>query len=227
MLVLEPDEHARLLATTLLERAGHRVVAAADGREAMRRFYEERPALVVTELDAPELDGWSVIARVRELSDVPVIVLTADTGELETVRAFRMGADDVVTKPFRSAELLARVTAVLRRGTTEAGAGPPRRRPRADRPPAPVGHRRPTARCGSRRSSSGCCSRWSAIRSRSSASDQLRQLVWADSEPGSGDEVRVYIGYLRRKFRELGEAPIETVRGFGYRYEPAPVALSA
>src|SRR5688500_4853823 len=81
VLILDPSLHARALCATLLERAGHRVISADNGRDALRRFYEHRPDLVVIELKAPEVDGFTVIERIRELSDTPIMVVTDCSGE--------------------------------------------------------------------------------------------------------------------------------------------------
>jgi DNA-binding response OmpR family regulator len=226
ILLLEPSAHARALSATVLERAGHRVVSSGDGHDALRRFFEHRPDLVIVELDVPGLDGFTVIARIRELSDVPVMVVTQCSGELETVRALRAGADDYVVKPFRNAELVARTEAVLRR----AG---------GDSLPDVVDDglvridfaRRSVAVAGRAVRLTPLEFKLLATMVRHPgqvmSSHQLLELVWRDPGAGNGDEVRQYIGYLRRKLRTVSDAaPIETVRGFGYRYEP-PVALRA
>jgi DNA-binding response OmpR family regulator len=99
----------------LLDRRGFAVTEARDGHEALRAFYAERPDLVVLDVAMPVLDGWKTLERIRELSDVPVVMLTAKADELEKTRGLRAGADDYVTKPFGRQELLARVEALLRR----------------------------------------------------------------------------------------------------------------
>ena len=120
VLVVEDEDDVRRLVRVLLERAGHTVVEAADGLEALRRLEDDAPDLVVLDVAMPELDGWQTLERIRDLSDVPVLMLTARAGELDQVRGLRGGADDYVTKPFGRQELLARVEALLRRTT-----GPP------------------------------------------------------------------------------------------------------
>jgi CheY-like chemotaxis protein len=110
VLVVDDDADVRTLARELLTRAGYRVSEAPDGRAALRALYEERPDLVVPDVSMPELDGWGTLERIRELSDVPVVMLSALGAELEKVRALRGGADDYVTKPFGRQELLARAS---------------------------------------------------------------------------------------------------------------------
>jgi len=115
VLVVDDDEDIRGLVRALLERAGYDVDDAEDGRVALRRLYERPPALVILDVNMPGLDGFQTLERIRDLSDVPVIMLTARAQELEKVRGLSAGADDYVAKPFGRQELLARVQALLRR----------------------------------------------------------------------------------------------------------------
>src|SRR5436853_6395785 len=115
VLVVDDESDIRGLVQELLQRAGYDVIEAPDGNEGLKRFHAERPDLVILDVQMPGLDGWGVLERIRELSEVPVIMLTARTDELDKVRGLRAGADDYVTKPFGRQELLARVEAHLRR----------------------------------------------------------------------------------------------------------------
>jgi len=102
-----------------LERV-YRVVTAKSGQDALRKAFSEHPHLVLLEVDLPGMSGWEVIARLREISSIPIMVLTHKDGEAEKLRGFSLGVDDYITKPFSYAELLARINAVLnrtRRGT--------------------------------------------------------------------------------------------------------------
>lgn len=92
-----------------------RVMAAEDGEKALSVFPQESPDIILLDISMPGMDGFEVLRRIREVSDVPVIMLTVRVEELEKVRALELGADDYVTKPFSSLELMARVRAVLRR----------------------------------------------------------------------------------------------------------------
>src|SRR3954468_19663504 len=114
-LVVDDDDDIRLLLHELLSGAGYLVETAQDGRAALRVFHENSIDVVVLDLSMPELDGFETLERLRDVSDVPVILLTARTGEIDMVRGFRAGADDYVVKPFGRQELLARVAALLRR----------------------------------------------------------------------------------------------------------------
>jgi DNA-binding response OmpR family regulator len=220
LLIVEDDPHIVELVSVVLERAGHRVIVATDGQEALRRFFAHRPSLVLLDLGIPEPDGWELLGRIRELSDTPVIVLTGQGGELEKVQALNAGADDYVTKPFGTAELAARVQAVLRRASAqevhEVHDDGVVRIDFARRAVAVAGravHLTPTEF----RLLAALARHPAQVLSR----DQLLEMVWGNPGVGAGDEVRVYIGYLRRKLGAvLDEDPIETVRGFGYRWAP-------
>ncbi len=120
------DSKARLLIidddTTLvnalemyLAREGYQVHLAADGAEGLRQFYALRPDLVVLDVMMPEMDGWETCRRIRELSTVPIIMLTAKGEEGDRVMGLKLGADDYVPKPFSLKELVARIEAILRR----------------------------------------------------------------------------------------------------------------
>src|SRR5205085_1969115 len=115
VLVIDDDDDIRGLVRTLLERLGAEVREARNGREGLREFHSWRPDLVVLDVSMPEMDGWNVLERLRDMSEVPVLMLTARGDELERVRGLQAGADDYVVKPFGKQELVARVQALLRR----------------------------------------------------------------------------------------------------------------
>src|SRR5918997_2852905 len=107
--------------TALVGSEGHHVTTAYDGLTAVKRFEEQRPDVVLLDLAMPGPDGYSVVGRMRSLgSDVPILVVSGESGEPAKVRALRLGADDYVVKPFGKAELLARIEAVMRRSTRAA-----------------------------------------------------------------------------------------------------------
>ena len=99
----------------ILGGAGHRIVAAYDGLEALRRFREEDPDLVLLDLAMPGLDGAVVCREIRAISDAPIIVISGESDLTVTVELLEAGADDYLRKPFRGEELLARTRAVMRR----------------------------------------------------------------------------------------------------------------
>jgi DNA-binding response OmpR family regulator len=220
ILVVDDDAEIRLLLTELLTRAGYRVDEAVDGRAALRKLFETPPALVILDVTMPDMDGYQTLERIRDLSDVPVIMLTARSQELERVRGLASGADDYVPKPFGRQELLARVQALLRRsgGKTEVNESyrddfveidyPQRRVLVHDREVqlTPLEFK--------------LLSAFVAHPNQVLTRDQLLELVWSDPYGVSGDQVKLYVGYLRKKLLPDSpeSGPVETVRGFGYRY---------
>jgi DNA-binding response OmpR family regulator len=221
VLVVEDDEDVRALVRTVLERAGMNVIEAADGREGLRKFYEMKPRLVVLDVRMPELNGWEVLKRIRELSQVPVLMLTVDASELDKVRGLRQGADDYVTKPFGHQELIARIEAILRRAGETGSEGEVHS---DDLLEIDFPQRRVTV-LGQEVDLTPTEFKLLAVLARHPnqvlSSDQLLEMVWGDSFDRSRDQVKLYVGYLRRKLRDAaGVNPIETVRGFGYRYQP-------
>ena len=221
VLVVDDDADVCALVAELLTRAGYRVSQAENGREALKLLFDGRPDLIVLDVSMPELDGWATLERIRELSDVPVMMLTALGAELEKVRALRAGADDYLTKPFGRQELLARVESLLRRapapelrdtyrdGQLEIDFS--QHRVRAGERPielTPLEFRLLTAFVDNP--------------GQLLAHEQLLELAWGGERGSSRDQVKLYVGYLRRKLAEAGvpSDSIETVRGIGYRYVP-------
>jgi DNA-binding response OmpR family regulator len=116
ILLVDDEETIQKLLTFPLERAGHRVVQARDGEEALERFRSEDVDLVVLDLMLPKMDGLEVCRRMRaEASAVPIIMLTARGDEVDKVLGLELGADDYITKPFSIREFMSRVRALLRR----------------------------------------------------------------------------------------------------------------
>ena len=122
ILVIEDDSAIASLTQLQLETRGYQVQLARDGVEGLRHAYAWQPDLVVLDIMMPDMDGWTVCERLRELSDVPIIFVTAIGKEVDIVRGLEMGADDYLVKPFSPRELLARIEAVLRRGTRSGAA---------------------------------------------------------------------------------------------------------
>ena len=222
ILVVDDDDDIRALVGELLERAGHVVIKAPDGESALKLFYSRKPDLVVLDVSMPGLDGWEVLNRIRELSDVPVLMLTARAEELEKVRGLRAGADDYVTKPFGRQELLARVDATLRRGRS----APQAQETYADDFLTVDFAQRKVTAGGVELALTPLEFRLlgAFVRNQNQvlSHDQLLELAWGDARSADRDQVKLYVGYLRRKLGTgVGdESPIETVRGFGYRYRP-------
>jgi DNA-binding response OmpR family regulator len=226
ILIADDDADVRRLIVVLLERAGYRALEAADGREALRLLYTQRPAAVVLDVTMPGLDGWKVLDRIREVSDVPVLMLTVQGEELHRVRGLRAGADDYVPKPFGRQELLARIEALLRRSDGRSQVTEAYRDELLE-----VDFRQRTVFVrGEPVSLTPLEFRLLAAFLRNPGQllsrDQLLEMAWGDPTARSGEEVKLYVGYLRRKLDAAAGAgvAIETVRGFGYRYRAARCA---
>ena len=223
VLVIEDDQDISLGIRTILSRQGFDVTGSPDGRQGLRAFHSDRPDLVVLDIGLPSMDGWAVLERIRDLSDVPVLILTAHGNEGDKVRGLLGGADDYLTKPFGNRELAARVEALLRR-------------PRAQQAPAEVyddGQLRvsldvrevtvggtPVALTPTEFRLLAALTRHPG---QTLTPDQLLKLAWNDPLGVGPDRVKFGVMRLRRK---LGQDPgqpgasIEAVRGFGYRYVP-------
>lgn len=115
ILVVDDEAWVVKLVRGYLEQAGYRVAPAADGKSALEQFDAFQPALVILDLMMPEVDGLEVARRIRKKSDVPIIMLSARSDEIDRVTGLELGADDYVVKPFSVRELVSRVRAVLRR----------------------------------------------------------------------------------------------------------------
>ncbi len=220
VLVVDDDADIRLLLRELLERAGYLVDEADSGKAALRQLFSAPPGLVILDVTMPVMDGYETLERIRDLSDVPVLMLTARTQELEKVRGLSAGADDYVAKPFGRQELLARVQALLRRTggkseVIEAYADDFLQIDYAQRSVTVQG-RQVQLTPLEFKLLSAFVQNPNQVLSR----DQLLELVWGDPYGVSGDQVKLYVGYLRKKLvpDAPDTAPVETVRGFGYRY---------
>jgi DNA-binding response OmpR family regulator len=225
VLVVDDDADIRSLVRTLLEKEGATVFEAADGRTALREFHARNPDLVVLDVTMPELDGWEVLERIRDLADVPVLMLTALGQETDRVRGLQAGADDYVVKPFGRQEFLARVQALLRRTRRASGTTEPERYTDGylaidfSQARVTVGEREISLTPLEFKLLTCFVRNPRQVLSR----DQLLELVWGGTHGIGAEQVKLYVGYLRRKLDpDTPDAvPIKTVRGFGYRYEPA------
>ena len=115
ILVVDDEPDLLSLLQEWLEEAGHEVYAATNGWEALELFSQQRPALTITDLRMPGMDGFQLISRIREMSGAHVLALTALSGEEHTIRGLELGADEYLVKPIRKRVFLARVGSLLRR----------------------------------------------------------------------------------------------------------------
>lgn len=220
VLVVDDEPHlVRTLAINLRAR-DYEVETAQDGRSALQAFHEREPDLIVLDLGLPDLDGVEVLRRVREVSEVPVIVLSARSESVDKVEALDVGADDYVTKPFGMEELLARVRVALRRNReSDSPSQPPFE---TDRFRLDFAERRAVIDGAETRLTPTEWRLLSVLARRPghlvSQRDLLRE-VWG---PGYGREsnyLRVYANQLRRKLEPDPTRPryLLTEPGQGYR----------
>jgi two-component system, OmpR family, response regulator MprA len=215
-LVVDDDETIRAVVRRLVELAGGSVVEATSGEDALRALYAERPDIVVLDIDlATALDGWQVLERIRQLADVPVVMLSGHDDELEKVRALQAGADDYVTKPFALEELLARLRALLRR--TADGSGEALRFADLELDPGTREVRRGGEPIEPTRTEFSLLELFMINPRQVLTRSVIFERVWGYDFGYGSNSLDVYIGYLRRK-TETGGRPrlIQTVRGVGY-----------
>ena len=115
LLLIDDSEDMQKLVGMFLERDGYEVIQAANGNEGLRLLAKNQPDLVLLDIMMPEVDGWETCRRIREVSNIPIIMLTAKSREKDIVRGLEIGADDYITKPFDPSELRARIQSLLRR----------------------------------------------------------------------------------------------------------------
>ena len=225
ILVIEDDLDIWRTLEIVLGRAGYDPRSATDGAQGLRRFREDQPDLVLLDLNLPVLDGWSVLERIRDVSSVPVMVLTARGLETDKARGLLSGADDYLTKPFGSAELVARIGGLLRR-TPRAGAGP---RAYVDSRLYVDFESRDVVVDGRSVALTPTEFRLLAllVRHPGQVLSPLEILAqgWHDPSGIGTGRVKFTVLNLRRKlgWADVTVCPIENVRGFGYRYRaPRP-----
>jgi len=220
VLIAEDDANTAALVATYLQREGFATLIARDGREALELARRKAPGFVILDVMLPQLDGWEICRRLRQESNVPILMLTAREEEIDRVLGLSLGADDYVVKPFSPRELVERVKAILRRV-----------RPAAPPPATLLEHgglrldpeRHEVTLDGSRIELTAAEFKLleTLLRApgRLFSRDQLLERFYPDGETVIDRVVDVHIGKLRQK---LGDDPadprfIETVRGFGYR----------
>jgi len=218
-------------ATTILDRVlsgeGYEVQTASNGAEGLRKAFDFRPDLILLDLMMPGMDGWTMLKRVREFSDVPVIMVTAMNGEENMISGLDGGADDYLTKPYSLQELKARVRAVLRRsGRSGDGADKPLTFDSGTLVIDPIAQQ-VTVR-GSHADLSPTEYRLlvclASNAGRVLSPEQLLDNVWGPGYENSADNVKLYIWYLRRKIEANPANPryILTRRGGGYYLADLP-----
>ncbi len=208
-----------------LEREGFRPVIAATAQSALETFHRVDPHLVLLDIALPDGDGRDIARELRRESSVPIIMLTARGTETDRVVGLELGADDYVVKPFSSAEVIARIRAVLRRSGRDAATTPA--------PPVQIDGLRldPGARRASldgaplelSRKEFDLLARLMRDAGRVVTREDLMSDVWDENWFGSTKTLDVHIGFLRRKFNDDAAEPrfLHTVRGVGFRFTGA------
>lgn len=213
LLLVEDDPAVMASLRRRLQLEGFSVQTAVTGLMALEVFEQVSPALVILDVMLPELDGFGVAARLRQQSDVPILMLTARHSVPDRVHGLELGADDYLVKPFEFPELLARIKALLRRARPGKGSGELQlgtvtvhvasRQVRVEGQPVSLTPREFELLTYFLRHPNQALTR-----------DQILSAVWGYDHEGTSNVVDVYVGTLREK---LGSARIlQTVRGVGY-----------
>ncbi len=200
----------------------YRVILASNGQETMRKAFSEHPHLVIIEVDLPGMDGWEVIARLREISSIPIIILSRKTSEADKLRGFTLGVDDYIIKPFSYAELLARINAVLNR--TRRGTGTLENILIVD--DLMIDLNRREVRLDSRLvdltpTEFRLLEILARRHGKAVSEEELTKQMWGEYRQEGSTVLRRYVWSLRSKLEEDPAHPkfIVTVRGFGYMLE--------
>lgn len=222
ILLVDDEQNIRELAALYLEKEGFAVDFAADGREAIQRFQQVQPNLVLLDVMMPGMDGFEVCRELRRESDVPVLMLTARSEDVDKIVGLELGADDYMTKPFNPRELVARVKAILRR--YDSGTRP--------KNTIAVGNlivdkARREARIGDdmlhlRTKEFDLLVAFAENPGIALTRDQLLESVWGYDYAGETRTVDVHVQHLRSKLNGAG-VQIETLRGVGYKLLDTPV----
>ena len=225
ILLVEDEASIRNIVKTYLEQDDFQVFCCDNGSDVLEMVRQHLPDLIILDLNLPGMDGMEVTARVRQESDVYILILTARTEEADRVAGLRIGADDYLTKPFSPRELVARVQAILRR-RRHANTRPTenilrfqRLHIHLDRYEVLVNEQPLELTSTEFKVLVELAQQPGRVLSR----EQLIDRVWGMDFYGNDRVVDVYVGQVRRKLEEvLGQSPIRTVRGVGYKFEDVP-----
>jgi two-component system, OmpR family, KDP operon response regulator KdpE len=227
LLVVDDSLDTTLVLKRVLQQDGYEVEVAQNGAEGLRLAFDFRPDLILLDVMMPGMDGWTMLNRLREFTDVPVVMLTAVGGEESLVHGLDSGADDYLTKPFSMHELKARIRAVLRRSSLDA-----RTEDRSlrfdngqlviDPPSQQVTVRGELVDLTPTEYRLLLCLAYNAGRVLNP--DQILDHVWGPGYEDSVASVKLYVWYLRRKIEDDPGNPryILTKRGAGYYMASLP-----
>lgn len=218
-MLVEDDHAVRTLVRLLLEDEGLTVVEATTGTEAVERFGDEPIDLVLLDIRLPGMNGFDVCRQLRRVSDVPIIMVTAQQDSHDVVAGLELGADDYVTKPFNDRELLARVRAQLRRRASGAASAESIVLGSVEVRPDEGRVLRDGTEVSLTKTEFQLLSHLAHHPNRVWSRDQLLEHVWGYAYQGDGRLVDTHIARLRSKIEHDPANPelIQTVRGLGYR----------
>jgi two-component system KDP operon response regulator KdpE len=223
LLIVDDDQGLLHALELYFDQLGYCVIKAQKGSTGLRRLYESHPDLVCLDVMMPGIDGWEVLKRIREMTDIPVIMLTARGAETERVKGLKLGADDYVSKPFSMRELAARVEAVLRRSQSSQ-AGQEESVDYSDDYLAVDTKRAEVRRDGEIVDLTPTEQKLLFFlihnRGRLLSFDQILKHVWGFAYGEEKGYVRLYISRLRQKIEPEPSTPryIMTEHGLGYRF---------
>jgi DNA-binding response OmpR family regulator len=225
VLLVDDDPKIRELLRLYVEREGHRPLFAADGEAALELATRAKPDVVLLDVMLPGIDGFEVCRRLRDISDVPILLLTARSAEGDRVIGLDLGADDYVVKPFSPRELMARVRALLRRrGKAGAVDEPLLVADRLELDPNAIEVRLDGTTLDLTPFEFRILQALMARPGRVLTRDELIDAIHGDDDPGIFDRtIDVHLGRLRRKLGDDASAPrfIGTVRTVGYKFVAA------
>lgn len=222
ILIIDDDKTLLRLLQEALTKAGFQVILASNGIDGLQELYARQPDLVLLDVMMPRMDGWETLTRLRQLSRVPVIMLTAKDAEADKVRGFGLGVDDYVTKPFSFAELTARAAAVLRRARATAPVSKNKRFSSGDLVLDVDAHR--VTKSGKlielTPTEFRLLETLAEHAGRVLTHEQLLEQVWGYDAGEDTGYIKRYIWYLRQKLEDDPTNPqhILTERGFGYSF---------
>lgn len=225
ILVVDDDPHIRDVICFALKKDGFATVEAEDGEQALKRFQETRPDLVVLDIVMPEMDGTEVCKALRRSSPVPIIFLSSRDDEVDRILGLELGGDDYVTKPFSPRELAARARAILRRGKNEGRETAPADLSRLEHGRLRLDADRYAAFWEGREVAL-TLTEFSILRTlmrhpgKVFNRDQLMDGGYQDYRVVSDRTIDSHVRRVRAKFKALGADPIETLHGIGYRLGP-------
>ncbi len=226
VLIVDDEENIIELGRLYLENEGYQVEAANNGLTALEKFETSQPTLIVIDLMLPELNGWEVCKKIRATSDVPIIMLTARTDDVDKIVGLELGADDYMTKPYNPRELVARVKAVLRRGgirQSSTGTAPGEAIVPLQVGPLTIDPARREARLADqlldlRTKEFDLLQTFVENKGLALSREKLLELAWGYDFYGETRTVDVHVAHLRDKLGASEQVSIDTVWGVGYKF---------